>query len=150
MNIYQAELYHHGIKGQRWGIRRYQNPDGSLTSAGRKHQNRQLSRQSNIAQDKAIFELGRAERYSTKASKAGGRVTERGHEFAKKAEVHYLKADRLIKYATRLERLKRRDVQLGKEKIRDMDSIMGMNINSLPYNSDWSQKPSKSDTTGNS
>ena len=30
------ELYHHGIKGQKWGIRRYQNPDGSLTEAGRK------------------------------------------------------------------------------------------------------------------
>ena len=30
------ELYHHGIKGQRWGIRRWQNPDGTLTTAGRK------------------------------------------------------------------------------------------------------------------
>lgn len=29
-------LIHYGIKGQKWGIRRYQNPDGSLTSAGRK------------------------------------------------------------------------------------------------------------------
>lgn len=29
-------LTHYGIKGQKWGIRRYQNPDGSLTSAGRK------------------------------------------------------------------------------------------------------------------
>jgi hypothetical protein len=29
---------HHGIKGQRWGIRRYQNPDGSLTEAGRRRQ----------------------------------------------------------------------------------------------------------------
>ena len=29
------ELYHHGIKGQHWGIRRYQNPDGSLTAAGK-------------------------------------------------------------------------------------------------------------------
>ena len=35
--ISDEELYHHGIKGMRWGIRRYQNPDGSLTSAGRKH-----------------------------------------------------------------------------------------------------------------
>lgn len=33
---YPNELYHHGIKGQKWGIRRYQNPDGSLTEAGRK------------------------------------------------------------------------------------------------------------------
>ena len=30
------ELYHFGIKGMHWGIRRYQNPDGTLTSAGRK------------------------------------------------------------------------------------------------------------------
>ena len=31
----QNELYHHGIKGQRWGVRRYQNIDGSLTALGR-------------------------------------------------------------------------------------------------------------------
>lgn len=30
------ELYHHGVKGQRWGFRRYQNPDGTLTARGRK------------------------------------------------------------------------------------------------------------------
>jgi len=28
------ELYHHGIKGQKWGVRRYQNSDGSLTQEG--------------------------------------------------------------------------------------------------------------------
>ena len=31
------ELYHFGIKGQKWGIRRFQNKSGGLTSAGRKH-----------------------------------------------------------------------------------------------------------------
>lgn len=33
--IRSDELYHHGIKGQKWGIRRFQNPDGTLTAAGR-------------------------------------------------------------------------------------------------------------------
>lgn len=31
-----GSLMHHGIRGQRWGIRRYQNPDGTLTEAGKK------------------------------------------------------------------------------------------------------------------
>ena len=36
-NDYRSYLEHHGILGMRWGVRRYQNLDGTLTSAGRKH-----------------------------------------------------------------------------------------------------------------
>lgn len=32
----ENELYHHGVRGMKWGIRRYQNKDGSLTNAGKK------------------------------------------------------------------------------------------------------------------
>ena len=34
--MYEQYLQHHGILGQKWGVRRYQNKDGSLTSAGKK------------------------------------------------------------------------------------------------------------------
>ena len=32
---YPNELYHSGVKGQKWGQRRYQNPDGTLTAEGK-------------------------------------------------------------------------------------------------------------------
>ena len=35
--MYESELYHHGIKGQRWGVRRYQNADGSLKKSNKLH-----------------------------------------------------------------------------------------------------------------
>ena len=38
MPYYNDYLAHHGVKGMKWGIRRYQNKDGSLTAAGKKRQ----------------------------------------------------------------------------------------------------------------
>ena len=38
------ELYHHGIKGQKWGVRRFENYDGSLTYAGKLRYGRGLIR----------------------------------------------------------------------------------------------------------
>lgn len=54
MEYWRDELYHHGIKGQRWGIRRFQNPDGTLTPRGQ--------RRYAIAEKR----LGRRENYITK------------------------------------------------------------------------------------
>lgn len=55
------ELYHHGIKDQKWGIRRFQNEDGSLTPEGELRYNQG---QNKVARAKA------AEAYKTKKYKA--------------------------------------------------------------------------------
>lgn len=47
--IQDGELYHHGVLGQKWGVRRFQNKDGSLTQAGKKR----ISRKQKKALEKA-------------------------------------------------------------------------------------------------
>lgn len=48
-------LKHHGVKGMHWGVRRYQNPDGTLTAEGKKHLPRSMrkhyERESKLAKE---------------------------------------------------------------------------------------------------
>lgn len=37
-------IYHHDIKGQKWGVRRFQNEDGTLTEAGKKRINKDMNK----------------------------------------------------------------------------------------------------------
>lgn len=53
--IVNGELYHHGVKGMKWGVRRYQNADGSFTPAGKKR----ISKQYKKTADKVTKELKR-------------------------------------------------------------------------------------------
>ena len=52
-------LEHHGTKGMKWGIRKYQNPDGSLTPAGRVHYGVQGVAKATANAGKAVFNTGK-------------------------------------------------------------------------------------------
>ena len=50
-------LVHHGIKGQKCGVRRYQNEDGSLTATGRKQYDKNLGERSTLKKVLRFIEL---------------------------------------------------------------------------------------------
>lgn len=52
--MYSNELEHHGILGQKWGVRRFQNADGSLTSAGKKRVKKSLTEKVNDYKTKKV------------------------------------------------------------------------------------------------
>lgn len=62
----EASMCHHGIKGQRWGLRRFQNEDGSLTEAGMK----------------------RYYRYPDETGELGNLLTKKGKRFLKIVKVN--------------------------------------------------------------
>lgn len=61
-------LYHHGVKGQKWGVRRYQNDDGTLTDAGKKRYSVQYTERTRAKHDERVNKLiseARSADYST-------------------------------------------------------------------------------------
>lgn len=73
---YGPELAHHGIKGMRWGVRRFQNKDGTLTAAGRKRASKAYKKEA----DKVTSELNRTaeSRYINAYNKAADYMNRKG------------------------------------------------------------------------
>lgn len=92
-----SELYHFGIKGQKWGVRRYQNKDGTLTNAGKKRVYKTVKKYSKqkdrraalgqaVGEDKVITEAARkvlplAKKHSEVAARRNTMASEMEKEY---------------------------------------------------------------------
>lgn len=126
-------IAHHGIKGQKWGVRQYQNPDGSLTPAGEARYQKNIKKSERASsrelkyRAKASAARDRAERFAQKRDKAKARVFQTDFSIARaekfdrkraradvKARRYERKADRAGRSADRWlernERLKQKPV----------------------------------------
>jgi hypothetical protein len=82
--LINGELYHHGIKGMKWGVRRYQNADGSLTPAGKKRHNEDYTDKQR-KNDRAFYGKGGEKRVNKKLNEGYGLRGARHFEVERKA-----------------------------------------------------------------
>lgn len=84
------DLYHHGIKGMKWGVRRFQNEDGSLTSAGKQRYSvgeaKQNLKNARRERTKADYEFAKAFNRASGAGQYARMLTKKGREENKRRD----------------------------------------------------------------
>lgn len=130
-------IEHYGVKGMKWGVRRYQNPDGTLTEAGKKARKR-ATNQFRSLRDKSI-------RASTRSKKAYERVDEflpydreitkemeeKAREYARKGGKYSDLASSYMETGTDI--IKKMQKDFGDVAFDDMDNLLRTDAKNFLY-----------------
>lgn len=106
------ELAHWGIKGMRWGIRRYQNKDGSLTKAGQRRYDKEMEK---LKKEEQVLKNRKATQ-----GKLAKLEAKRASNAAKKKELDGDDEDEKKKEA---EEAAAKKISAGKKKVSEMSSL---------------------------
>lgn len=101
---YNNYLAHYGIKGMHWGIRRYQNEDGTLTETGKKHYSKDYLDDAKL---KAQHEYNKKV-VSAKAKKSSGQISKEEYKDLKKTYKNDRKAE-VVKAKEQLDKIYKKD-----------------------------------------
>lgn len=126
----EYELYHHGILGMKWGIRRYQNKDGSLTPEGR----RRLSREDVDKTFKDVGRIGQAGSEVSSVSSKGKAIAKgifnlkrdkREYNLSKMSDDDLRKAINRMNLEENYKYLKNSDISKGESRVNSWLDIAG-------------------------
>lgn len=154
INIYYSdELYHHGILGMKWGVRRYQNEDGTLTPKGKaramqveasKHLQKSETRKARktlnthvVMDTKYAQSFRRASEIQRRKADHHMKGSDKYNKHMKKAEAYTKEAEEYVRKATKaLDKI--RDIDSGKLKAgRDFIVQTDLNISLTNFGAAW-------------